>query len=113
MTLAKGFSGRLTYWGDDGQAISLKRWALARTVRRLVAIRSRAALPWRSCGRLRTSTSCSTCKRLELHFVEGLRRLQKKYTFITDVRGRGLMVAAELDRPAGIWLGESLWNRAI
>jgi acetylornithine aminotransferase len=35
------------------------------------------------------------------HFVEGLRRLQKKYAFITDVRGRGLMVAAELDRPGG------------
>jgi acetylornithine/N-succinyldiaminopimelate aminotransferase len=36
-----------------------------------------------------------------VHFVEGLKRLQKKYAFITDVRGRGLMVAAELDRPGG------------
>jgi len=35
------------------------------------------------------------------HFVDGLRRLQKKYAFITEVRGRGLMVAAELDRPGG------------
>lgn len=35
------------------------------------------------------------------HFVAGLQQLQKKYAFITDVRGRGLMVAAELDRPGG------------
>jgi acetylornithine/succinyldiaminopimelate/putrescine aminotransferase len=27
--------------------------------------------------------------------------LQQKYAFITNVRGRGLMVAAELDRPGG------------
>jgi acetylornithine/N-succinyldiaminopimelate aminotransferase len=35
------------------------------------------------------------------HFVAGLKRLQQKYAFITNVRGRGLMVAAELDRPGG------------
>ncbi len=35
------------------------------------------------------------------YFLDGLRRLQNKYAFITDVRGRGLMVAAELDRPGG------------
>ncbi len=35
------------------------------------------------------------------YFVDGLKRLQKKYAFITEVRGRGLMVAAELDRPGG------------
>jgi acetylornithine aminotransferase len=35
------------------------------------------------------------------YFMDGLRRLQKKYAFITEVRGRGLMVAAELDRPGG------------
>jgi acetylornithine aminotransferase len=35
------------------------------------------------------------------HFVDGLKQLQKKYAFITEVRGRGLMVAAELDRPGG------------
>jgi acetylornithine aminotransferase len=35
------------------------------------------------------------------HFVDGLKRLQKKYPFIVNVRGRGLMVAAELDRPGG------------
>jgi len=35
------------------------------------------------------------------YFLDGLRRLQKKYAFITEVRGRGLMVAAELDRPGG------------
>jgi len=27
--------------------------------------------------------------------------LQQKYAYITEVRGRGLMVAAELDRPGG------------
>lgn len=35
------------------------------------------------------------------YFLEGLRHLQHKYAFITEVRGRGLMVAAELDRPGG------------
>jgi acetylornithine/N-succinyldiaminopimelate aminotransferase len=35
------------------------------------------------------------------HFLAGLKRLQTKYAFITNVRGRGLMVAAELDRPGG------------
>ncbi len=35
------------------------------------------------------------------YFLDGLRRLQKKYAFIAEVRGRGLMVAAELDRPGG------------
>jgi acetylornithine aminotransferase len=35
------------------------------------------------------------------HFLAGLQRLQKKYAFITEVRGRGLMLAAELDRPGG------------
>lgn len=33
------------------------------------------------------------------HFFTGLKRLQEKYPFITEVRGRGLMLAAELDRP--------------
>ncbi|GIX46632.1 MAG: acetylornithine aminotransferase [Candidatus Tectimicrobiota bacterium] len=33
------------------------------------------------------------------YFMAGLRRLQAKYPFIVDVRGRGLMLAAELDRP--------------
>ena len=35
------------------------------------------------------------------HFLAGLKRLQRQYAFITNVRGRGLMVAAELDRPGG------------
>jgi len=35
------------------------------------------------------------------YFLDGLRRLQQKYALITDVRGRGLMVAADLDRPGG------------
>jgi acetylornithine aminotransferase len=40
-------------------------------------------------------------KQVGAHFLAGLRRLQKKYAFITNVRGRGLMVAAELDKPGG------------
>jgi acetylornithine aminotransferase len=35
------------------------------------------------------------------YFMAGLKRLQKKYAFITEVRGRGLMLAAELDRAGG------------
>jgi acetylornithine/succinyldiaminopimelate/putrescine aminotransferase len=38
-------------------------------------------------------------KRVGAYFLAGLKRLQRKYAFITDVRGRGLMLAAELDRP--------------
>jgi acetylornithine aminotransferase len=40
-------------------------------------------------------------KQVGAYFLAGLKRLQKKYAFITEVRGRGLMVAAELDRPGG------------
>jgi acetylornithine/succinyldiaminopimelate/putrescine aminotransferase len=35
------------------------------------------------------------------YFLAGLQRLQKKYPFITEVRGRGLMLAAQMDRPGG------------
>jgi predicted acetylornithine/succinylornithine family transaminase len=38
-------------------------------------------------------------KQIGAHFVAGLKRLQEKYTFITEVRGKGLMLAVELDRP--------------
>ena len=38
-------------------------------------------------------------KQVGAHFFAGLQRLQAKYAFITEVRGRGLMLAAELDRP--------------
>jgi acetylornithine/N-succinyldiaminopimelate aminotransferase len=40
-------------------------------------------------------------QRLGAHFTAGLKRLQKKYACITEVRGRGLMLAAELDRLGG------------
>ena len=33
-------------------------------------------------------------------FMDGLRKLQKKFSFITDVRGAGLMIGLALDRPA-------------
>jgi len=35
------------------------------------------------------------------HFTNGLKDLQKKYPFITDVRGRGLLLAIEFDRDIG------------
>ena len=37
---------------------------------------------------------------LGARFREGLRELQEKFPFITDVRGRGLMIGMQLDRPA-------------
>jgi acetylornithine/succinyldiaminopimelate/putrescine aminotransferase len=43
----------------------------------------------------------SHVQRVGAHFTAGLQRLQKKYAFITEVRGRGLMLAAELDRTGG------------
>jgi acetylornithine/succinyldiaminopimelate/putrescine aminotransferase len=33
------------------------------------------------------------------YFLEGLRGLQKKYSFVKDVRGKGLLVGMELDFP--------------
>jgi acetylornithine/N-succinyldiaminopimelate aminotransferase len=38
-------------------------------------------------------------KQVGAHFFAGLKRLQDKYPFITEVRGQGLMLAAEMDRP--------------
>ena len=38
-------------------------------------------------------------ERLGGYFLEGLRGLQKKYSFVLDVRGKGLLVAMELDFP--------------
>lgn len=40
-------------------------------------------------------------KHMGAHFMAGLKRLQQKYPFIVNVRGRGLMLAAELDRAGG------------
>ena len=40
-------------------------------------------------------------KQMGAHFMTGLKRLQQKYPFIVNVRGRGLMLAAELDRAGG------------
>ncbi len=38
-------------------------------------------------------------ERLGRYFLEGLRGLQKKYSFVMDVRGKGLLVGMELDFP--------------
>ncbi len=38
------------------------------------------------------------CRRSGEHFMRQLRGLQKKYPFIKEVRGKGLMVGAEMDR---------------
>jgi len=38
------------------------------------------------------------CQRSSVHFFQRLADLKKKYSFIKDVRGKGLMVGLELDR---------------
>jgi acetylornithine/succinyldiaminopimelate/putrescine aminotransferase len=38
------------------------------------------------------------CRRSSVHFLGRLGELKKKYSFIKDVRGKGLMVGLELDR---------------
>jgi predicted acetylornithine/succinylornithine family transaminase len=38
------------------------------------------------------------CQRSSVHFMKRLEGLKKKYPFIKDVRGKGLMVGLELDR---------------
>ncbi len=38
------------------------------------------------------------CQRSSLHFFERLEGLRKKYSFIKEVRGKGLMIGLELDR---------------
>jgi acetylornithine aminotransferase len=40
-------------------------------------------------------------KHMGAHFMAGLKRLQQKYPLMVNVRGRGLMLAAELDRTGG------------
>jgi acetylornithine/succinyldiaminopimelate/putrescine aminotransferase len=40
-------------------------------------------------------------KKVGQYLIEGLKELQKKHTFITDVRGRGLLVAIGFDREIG------------
>ena len=38
------------------------------------------------------------CQRASLHFFERLEGLRKKYSFIKEVRGKGLMIGLEIDR---------------
>jgi len=38
------------------------------------------------------------CRRSSAHFLKRLEELKKKYSFIKDVRGKGLMIGVELDR---------------
>jgi acetylornithine/succinyldiaminopimelate/putrescine aminotransferase len=39
--------------------------------------------------------------RMGQHLMDALRQRQKKHDFITDVRGRGLLIGVEMTRPAG------------
>jgi acetylornithine aminotransferase/acetylornithine/N-succinyldiaminopimelate aminotransferase len=39
--------------------------------------------------------------RMGAHLMDALRQRQKKHDFITDVRGRGLLIGVEMTRPAG------------
>jgi len=43
----------------------------------------------------------SNVKKVGQYFINGLQDLQKKYRFITDIRGRGLLLAIEFDRDIG------------
>ncbi|MCX7822091.1 MAG: aspartate aminotransferase family protein [Syntrophobacterales bacterium] len=47
------------------------------------------------------------------YFIERLRELQKKYGVVKDVRGRGLILAMELDRPGKIIVDKCLERGAI
>jgi len=38
------------------------------------------------------------CQRSSVHFLKRLEELKRKYSFIKDVRGKGLMIGLELDR---------------
>ncbi|MFV1951419.1 MAG: aspartate aminotransferase family protein [Nitrospinota bacterium] len=41
----------------------------------------------------------SNCKRVGAYFIEKLTGLKEKYSFILDIRGKGLMIGLELDFP--------------
>ncbi len=43
----------------------------------------------------------ANAKQVGQYFMDGLRKLQQKYTFIKEVRGRGLLVAIEFDSEIG------------
>ncbi|MEJ5300319.1 MAG: aspartate aminotransferase family protein [Thermodesulforhabdaceae bacterium] len=47
------------------------------------------------------------------YFLKGLRELQKKHGIVKDIRGRGLILAMELDRPAKIVVEKCLERGAI
>lgn len=47
------------------------------------------------------------------YFLEKLRELQKRHSMVKDVRGRGLMVAMELDRPAKAVVDKCLDRGAV
>jgi acetylornithine aminotransferase len=47
------------------------------------------------------------------YFLNGLRELQKKHAVVKDVRGRGLMVAMELDKPAKVVVEKCLERGAV
>jgi len=47
------------------------------------------------------------------YLVEGLKKLQNKYPFITDVRGRGLLIAIGLDREIGKELTMACLERGL
>jgi acetylornithine/succinyldiaminopimelate/putrescine aminotransferase len=41
------------------------------------------------------------CQRVGAYFMDRLHGLQQRYTFIREVRGRGLMLGIQLDFPGG------------
>jgi len=47
-------------------------------------------------------------RRVSAYFFEGLHRLQKKFSFVRDVRGAGLMIGVELDFNCGHLVAEGM-----
>ena len=50
---------------------------------------------------------CARAEQMGAYMMEGLRDLQSRYDVITDVRGRGLMVGAEVGEAASSLVGHA------
>ena len=53
------------------------------------------------------------CQRMSHYFMEGLHTLKNKYSFIKDVRGRGLLIGVELDFPGKGFVEECMKRRLL
>jgi len=48
------------------------------------------------------------CRRMGDYFLEGLNALKNRYSYIKDVRGRGLLIGVELDLPGKVFVEECM-----